>query len=122
MNPKDGIWCGTTGDLTKAATTVAGCPLLHPTMLLSARVYCRFRVPHQNPPNRDETKGFVVGHKSLVKGAAMAEDKVWTDAGSGASHDLWLGRLPHDALWPSHTSDPKAGILPPMYTMKDDYC
>ena len=93
-----------------------------PPNYVALGVYCRFGVENQDPPNRDEAKGFVVVHKSLVKTQTITEDNVWSDAGTWASYDLKLGRLPHGALWPSHTRDPEAGILPTSYTMKEKYC
>ena len=95
-----------------------------PPNYVALGVFCRFGVYSQNPPDKNETKGFVVMHESFVDkiDATVTLDNVWSDAGSGADHSLSLGRLPHDALWPTHTSDPKAGILPAMYTLKKKYC
>ena len=84
-------------------------------------VFCRFKVKDQDPPSNKEAEGLVVVHKSLVKETDFTKKKVWKDEGSGADYDLTLGRLPHKALWPSHTTDPKAGILPTMYTLRDKY-
>ena len=84
-------------------------------------VYCRFRVSGQGSPSDEEAEGMVVVHKSLVKETDLETNEVWKDAGSKASYDLTLGRLPHDALWPSHTTDPQAGILPTKYTIQDKY-
>ncbi len=82
-------------------------------------VYCRFRVDNQNAPSESEAKGLVVVHKSLVNKSSLS--KVWTDGGIRAKYSVGIGRLPHEALWPSRTNDPSAGILPSMYTFKDEY-
>ena len=89
-------------------------------------VFCRFGVHHdhrnpQAPPTKEETEGMVVVHKSLVQETDFETDEVWKDQGSGASHELTLGRLPHHALWPSRTTEPSAGILPTKYTFQDKY-
>ena len=76
---------------------------------------------NQSAPTEEEAKGMVVVHKSLVKETDFETTDVWSDAGSGATHDITLGRLPHDALWPSRTTDPAAGTLPTKYTVKDEY-
>ncbi len=83
-------------------------------------VYCRFRVGDQNAPSESEAKGLVVVHKSLVSLVKNEPrlPKVWSDGGSRAKYSVGIVRLPHEALWPSRTNDPSAGILPSKYTFK----
>lgn len=92
-----------------------------PPDFLALGVYCRFRAHGQGPPSRDEAKGLVVVHKSLVQGCNFQNDNIWSDAGTGADYDLTLGRLPDEALWPSRTTDPRAGQLPSKYAIKTEY-
>ena len=81
-------------------------------------VYCRFRVHGQGKPSEEEAQGMVVVHQSLVERCDYRDTKVWNDHGSGAKNDITFGRLPHFALWPSHTTDSRAGKLPSHYSLK----
>ena len=92
-----------------------------PPGFVALGVFCRFGVPNQNPPTKDEAEGVVVVHNSLVEPCEFESTEVWKDAGSRAWNSLTLGRLPHMALWPSHTTDSRAGILPTKYTLKSEY-
>lgn len=82
-------------------------------------VYCRFKVSNEHAPSEEETKGFVVVHEDFCDKTKDPEEEVWTDKGSHAHHDLHLGRLPHQALWPSYVTG--AGDLPTPYTLKSKY-
>ena len=91
-----------------------------PPEFVALGVYCRFGVPHQNPPSAEEAKDLVMVHRSLVEETGIETD-VWTDRGSGSDHDLSFGRLRHKALWPYRTTDPEAGELPSPQTLKKEY-
>ena len=92
-----------------------------PPGFVALGVYCRFGVHGQGPPNEEEADGLVVVHHFLIESCDFVNTSIWSDAGSGATHNLTLGQLPHMALWPSHTDDPEAGILPAKYTLKSEY-
>lgn len=82
-------------------------------------IYC-----HHEPgePSKDETKGLVTVHRSLVKECGFETPDVWDTnlKVGGRENELTLGRLPHMALWPAHTNDPKAGDLPLKHTLKNN--
>ena len=92
-----------------------------PTGFVALGVFCRFGVPNQDPPTKDEVEGLVVVHSSLVKPCEFDKTDVWKDAGTWARNSLTLGQLPHVAVWPSRTTDSRAGILPTKYTLKSEY-
>lgn len=92
-----------------------------PPEFVALGVYCRFRVDDQGPPSKDEANGLVVVHRSLVEPCDFVTTDVWSDHGSTATYDLTLGRLPDQALWPSHTTDPRAGELPSKYSLKKEF-
>ena len=92
-----------------------------PPGFVALGIYCRFGVDNHNPPTEEEAKGIVVVSESLVQMTCLEDRDVWSDAGTGADYDLTLGRLPHKALWPARTTDPHAGQLPSMYTIKPEY-
>ena len=92
-----------------------------PTGFVALGVFCRFGVSNQKPPTREEYEGLVVVHSSLVEPCELDITEVWNDHGTFAKNDLTLGQLPHMALWPSNTSDERAGILPTKYTLKSEY-
>jgi len=96
---------------------------LGPPGFVALGAFCRFKVSNQGKPTEEEAEGIVMVHKSLVEECDFAENKsnIWRDHGTFAKCDLTLGQLPHNALWPSHTTDPNAGILPTKYTLKSEY-
>ena len=91
-----------------------------PPGFVALGVYCRFLVDDQGPPSKDEAAGLVVVHNSLAEECDFVIPDVWSDHGCTATYDLTLGQLPDKALWPSHTTDPKAGDLPSKYTLKKE--
>lgn len=84
-------------------------------------VFCRFGKSNQDPPSKDEAKDVVVVHNSLVEPCGFVKGEIWKDSGTGARYDLTLGKLPHEAMWPSRTTDPEAGILPSKNTLKSEF-
>ena len=92
-----------------------------PPEFVALGVYCRFHVHGQGKPSKEEAEGLVVVHKSLVGECGFHDRHVWSDAGTGSRHDLTLGCLPDGPLWPSRTTDPRAGELPTKYAIKDQF-
>ena len=92
-----------------------------PPGFVALGIYCRFGVHGQDKPSKDDAEGMVVVHHSLVEPTQFSRTKVWKDSGTKADYDLTLGELYNNSLWPQHTSDPRAGILPGQYKLKQKF-
>ena len=81
-------------------------------------LFFRFEASGNYQPTRDEAKGIVVVHNSLVEPCELTDPDIWNDHGTGARYDVTIGEMPHMAMWPRKTTDPDARILPVKHTLK----
>ena len=84
-----------------------------PAGYVALGVFCRFGIrgtKRDTPPSDEETKNFVVVHKSYVEKCDI-KTEVWSSKGSGARSKLVLGKLKHHALWPCNNRESQCYTL-----------